>query len=191
MGADEFQEMVHTFDVCIDAKPDVELRVKLIQEEAEEFDRAVKNRDLVETVDALCDLLYVVYGAADVFQIDLYTEEATKTPIKPGVKWELLVNELGDFNDEINDVVKCLRASHDFGRPSLERYLSSLAQGLWACAAEGLGIDLRPFFREVHRTNMLKLTGPKREDGKQLKPPGWEPPRIQAMLEELQLHDAN
>lgn len=53
------------------------------------------------------------------------------------------------------------------------------------CGAEGLGVDLRPFFREVHRTNMNKLKGPKREDGKQLKPDGWKPPRIEAMLYRL------
>ncbi len=183
MGADEFQEMVATFNKSIGTGPDIELRVKLIQEEAEEFDSAVKNRDLVETVDALCDLLYVVYGAADVFNINLDTLEAPQAPTVPGVKWELVHSQLGDFNDEVNDVVVCLRNLDSLG--NLNRYLTGLAQGLWVCSAEGFGIDLRPFFREVHRTNMLKLTGPKREDGKQLKPPGWEPPRIKAMLEQL------
>lgn len=43
-------------------------------------------------------------------------------------------------------------------------------------SAVTMGIDLEPFFEEVHRANMEKTTGPKRADGKQLKPEGWQPP---------------
>jgi predicted HAD superfamily Cof-like phosphohydrolase len=52
-------------------------------------------------------------------------------------------------------------------------------------AAVTFGIDLRPFWDEVHRTNMAKAGGPKREDGKQLKPDGWQPPDIAGVLEDL------
>ena len=48
-------------------------------------------------------------------------------------------------------------------------------------AAE-FGIDLEPFWNEVHRSNMEKLGGEKRADGKQLKPDGWEPPDIEGIL---------
>ena len=48
-----------------------ELRIRLIQEEAEEFAAAVRARDLPEMVDALCDLLYVTYGAAVALGVDL------------------------------------------------------------------------------------------------------------------------
>lgn len=50
-------------------------------------------------------------------------------------------------------------------------------------AAVEFGIDLEPFFDEVHRTNMLKEGGATREDGKLLKPPGWQPPKIAEELE--------
>ena len=49
----------------------VELRMKLIREEVEELEDAVKNHDLTETIDALSDILYVVYGAGSSFGIDL------------------------------------------------------------------------------------------------------------------------
>jgi predicted HAD superfamily Cof-like phosphohydrolase len=88
-----------------------QLRVSLIQEEAGEFAAAVAAGDLVETVDALCDLLYVTYGAA----VDL-------------------------------------------------------------------GVDLEPFFAEVHRSNMAKVGGTRRADGKWLKPAGWTPPDIAGLL---------
>jgi predicted HAD superfamily Cof-like phosphohydrolase len=90
-----------------------ELRVRLIQEEATEFAEAVRDRDLPEMVDALCDLLYVTYGAA-----------------------------------------------------------------------VALGVDLEPFFDEVHASNMAKVGGSRREDGKWMKPAGWQPPEIARLLRE-------
>lgn len=44
------------------------------------------------------------------------------------------------------------------------------------------GIDLRSIFVEVHRTNMAKLIGNQRHDGKILKDENWEPPRIKQLL---------
>ncbi len=60
--------------------------------------------------------------------------------------------------------------------------------GLMNC----LGIPIDKVFAEVHRSNMTKaVLGPdgkctviKREDGKILKPAGWEPPNIAAILAE-------
>lgn len=51
--------------------------------------------------------------------------------------------------------------------------------------ADVLGVDLEPFFEEVHHTNMQKLAGPKDANGKQLKPEGWQPPRIADMLKSI------
>jgi predicted HAD superfamily Cof-like phosphohydrolase len=100
-------------------RPDLErfpgaLRVRLIQEEADEFAQAVAEGDLAEMVDALCDLLYVTYGAA----VDL-------------------------------------------------------------------GVDLQPFFAAVHHSNMAKVGGRRREDGKWLKPEGWTPPDVAGLLARL------
>ena len=40
-----------------------ELRVRLLQEELDELKEAIKNNDIVEVADALCDLQYVLSGA--------------------------------------------------------------------------------------------------------------------------------
>lgn len=48
-----------------------ELRIKLIKEELEEFLVAEGANDLIEVADALADLVYVIYGAALEYGIDL------------------------------------------------------------------------------------------------------------------------
>ena len=115
-----YQALVRTFMKAVDqntpTKPTLDqypydLRSRLILEEANEFVTAADEHDSVAMIDALCDILYVTYGAAN-----------------------------------------------------------------------AMGIDLDPFFFEVHRANMDKLGGPMREDGKQLKPEGWKPPDIQRLL---------
>jgi predicted HAD superfamily Cof-like phosphohydrolase/ribonuclease HI len=44
------------------------------------------------------------------------------------------------------------------------------------------GIDADAVFNEVQRANLAKTAGPRRPDGKQLKPAGWTPPDIAAVL---------
>lgn len=91
-----------------------QLRVDLIQEELDELADAIACKSLSRTIDAVEDLLYVVYGTA-----------------------------------------------------------------------EELGFDAAPFFDEVHRSNMAKVGGGQRADGKQLKPEGWTPPDIAGLLVKL------
>jgi predicted HAD superfamily Cof-like phosphohydrolase len=90
---------------------DRELRASLIREEAAEAVEAIEKGDFIGAIDGLCDLLYVVYGAAVTF-----------------------------------------------------------------------GIDVEPFFAEVHRANMTKIGGPVRSDGKRLKPAGWLGPELEPIL---------
>jgi len=48
------------------------------------------------------------------------------------------------------------------------------------------GIDIRPVWDEVHKTNMAKKGGKLRADGKLLKPEGWKPPNIERIIKEQQ-----
>jgi predicted HAD superfamily Cof-like phosphohydrolase len=58
-----------TFNAPIIERPEIpseercQLRVSLLQEELNELSEAIKNKDLVEVADALCDLQYVLSGA--------------------------------------------------------------------------------------------------------------------------------
>lgn len=62
-------EFHKTFEAPILDKPEIpseercELRVSLLQEELNELSEAIKNKDIVEVADALCDLQYVLSGA--------------------------------------------------------------------------------------------------------------------------------
>lgn len=49
----------------------IRLRLNLIKEEIEELNEAIKVNDMKETRDAIGDILYVVYGMADIFGIDI------------------------------------------------------------------------------------------------------------------------
>jgi predicted HAD superfamily Cof-like phosphohydrolase len=106
-----------TFDIVVNQDPTVvdgrtrELRIKLIQEEFDELKEALAAEDLSSIAKEMADLLYVVYGTAVSY-----------------------------------------------------------------------GIDMDAVFREVHRSNMSKVGGSKRGDGKWVKPVTYSPARIEPIL---------
>lgn len=118
----EAQKMVREFhrefDIHVAERPSVPdpktmvLRERLIQEEFDELKEAMKAENLPAIAKELADLLYVVYGTAVSY-----------------------------------------------------------------------GIDMAPVFREVQRSNMSKVGGYKRDDGKWVKPPTYSPARIEPILE--------
>lgn len=79
MNKMQFQvlEFHEKFGVLINLKPTIpnddciDLRISLIEEELDEFVAAAKAGDIVEVADALGDLLYVVYGAAICFGLEM------------------------------------------------------------------------------------------------------------------------
>jgi predicted HAD superfamily Cof-like phosphohydrolase len=107
------------FDIVVNPVPTVadgstrRLRIQLIQEEFDELKEALAAEDLSSIAKEMADLLYVVYGTAVSY-----------------------------------------------------------------------GIDMDPVFREVHRSNMSKVGGYKREDGKWVKPATYSPARIELILAE-------
>lgn len=52
-------------------------------------------------------------------------------------------------------------------------------------AAAALGIPMDDVYREVHRSNMTKVGGPIRNDGKLLKGPDYRPPDLTKVLDRL------
>lgn len=60
-----------------------------------------------------------------------------------------------------------------------------IADTIYVCLGTGLefGLPMVPVWQEVHRTNMLKVGGTTRPDGKIMKPNGWQAPQIKAIIE--------
>lgn len=88
------------------------LRIRLIQEEFDELKEAMASGDLAAVAKEMADLLYVTYGTAVSY-----------------------------------------------------------------------GIDMEPVFQEVHRSNLSKVGGYKRADGKWVKPPTYSPADTNTILE--------
>ena len=93
----------------------IKLRLNLIQEELDEFDQALKNKDLKEVADALTDILYVTYGAGHAFGIDLDScfEEVQNSNM----------SKLGEDGKPIyNDKGKVMKGPNYF-KPDLSKYI--------------------------------------------------------------------
>ena len=75
------------------------------------------------------------------------------------------------------------------GKHNLAAIAKELADLLYVVygTAVSYGIDMDPVFREVHRSNMSKIGGYKREDGKWVKPPSYSPAVIEPILAEQQV----
>lgn len=86
----------------------------------------------------------------------------------------LVLEEAGELEDAILD-------------QDLEQILDGLCDLLYVTYGTaltfGLGGVLKEAFAEVHRSNMTKAGGPKRKDGKVMKPEGFSPPDLQSILQ--------
>ncbi len=74
--------------------------------------------------------------------------------------------------------------------PAIAKELADLLYVVYGTAVS-YGIDMAPVFREVQRSNMSKVGGYKREDGKWVKPPTYSPARVAPILESQQKRSAS
>ena len=99
----------------------IKLRLDLIDEEIKELHEAITNNDIIETRDALADILYVVYGMADVLGINIDTYfntyffnildstniDNTHKNIKNKNNMKLINDIYKDTEDNTNNSCKC------------------------------------------------------------------------------------
>lgn len=109
-----------------------------------------------------------------------FDQPVNNKPFLPGkdereLRYKLMVEEFKEYTDaeEQNDIVEIADA------------LADMIYIICGTAAS-YGIPLEAVFSEVHDSNMAKL-GPdgkpiKREDGKIIKPEGWQPPDVVGVL---------
>lgn len=114
---------------------------------------------------------------------------APDTPTPPGR--DLLALRLTLIREEVAEVEEAaqvldiqLERSEPADLGPLAHELADLLYVTYG-ALLALGADPDAVFAEVHRANLAKTSGPKRFDGKQLKPEGWQPADVRAVLDRL------
>ncbi len=107
-------------------------------------------------------------------QFDIHVAESPSVPdSKTTALRERLIQE--EF-DELKE------AMHAGNLPGIAKELADLLYVVYGTAVS-CGIDMDPVFREVQRSNMSKVGGYKRDDGKWIKPPTYSPARIEPLLD--------
>lgn len=195
----KFEQTVQT-EQTIPPKETKILRFRLIQEELSELLEAYFLKEyshddyLIETADAICDMIYVLYGIyADYgnyvtdFREETFNEIVFQYATEPTDKelylelltFNILPNFIGSlYISMIND---------DF---------NSISLGIWLIEKALLklsnlyGFPIEELFDEVHRSNMSKLHNGvvvKNEHGKVVKSPEYSPADIRGILEKNSL----
>lgn len=192
----EFHKVYNLPSPDIKSIPDVDrqnLRLSLIKEEARELTDAIKDNDIVEVVDALADLRYVVLGSA--IECGLDREDIkpalpkiilNKLQTKPIIPDEEVLNILGvdlyigirglEYHFKIDDL-SGVKLNLCFLMDSIQNYV-------YAC---GLQDKFEDCHDEVQRSNMSKLDENgkpiyRESDGKVLKGPNFSPPNLRKIL---------
>lgn len=105
--------------------------------------------------------------------------DASLAPIELPIDEDASESVLANARSEVEKAIDNYVIAADL--PEIADALADIAYVVEGMSVE-CGINSEPVLAEVHRTNMLKTTGPIREDGKRLKPPGWTPPNIAGEL---------
>ncbi|CAM3769445.1 hypothetical protein [Deinococcus frigens] len=112
---------------------------------------------------------------------------AVPTPEVLALRHTLIIEEGAEVDAEFARLAQRLRVGEEVEAADLAALAHELADLLYVTygAFVTLGIDADAIFAAVHRANMGKAAGPRRADGKQLKPPAWQPADSRAVLERL------
>ena len=99
---------------------------------------------------------------------------------------------IDEERDEVAEAVETCIAEGESALAALAHELADLLYVTYG-AFWALGVDPDPVFAAVHEANMKKVSGPRRADGKILKPADWEPADVAAVVAKLkhQLPESN
>jgi len=170
---------VPTLDV-----PEKELRLNLIVEEVHELRDAIREDDLVETFDALLDIIWVTYGALLTFGLDKNADGDIE-PTQPLTPQELIAELVYECHrldtalmvfEDINHVYSSLLRILELCYGAILTFGLPFEQGIEEVARSNrskLGLDGKPIYRE--------------SDRKVLKGPNYSPPDLKRILHAAQI----
>lgn len=162
----------------------------VMQEERESYDRTRQVRELFEVVlpdQERLDKPGIPSDATVRFRLRLITEEYIELitsvyAISHKVKSPVYGPKFREFVEYLDYIIDNLPIAVDF--PACIDALGDIDVVVEG-ARIAFGVDGRPIALAIHQANMAKKDGPKREsDGKRLKPPGWKPADVAALLRE-------
>jgi predicted HAD superfamily Cof-like phosphohydrolase len=167
------------------------LRQRLLSEEFAEYRAAEAESDIIEVADALADIAYLVCGTAIVYGLAPKGHFSARFANFGSLLMRPALPTGDRASQRVSRMAQISRAHDAYtqaeGRDDLagiNQALQDLLDAAFTCAYI-YSIPLASVFAEVHRSNMAKRVDGvvlRRADGKIIKPPGWQPPNIQAVL---------
>jgi predicted HAD superfamily Cof-like phosphohydrolase len=145
-----FEVETYKGDNFFDEEALVKFRMALITEEVQELKDAVSADDLIEIIDALTDILYVVYGAFAAFNMG--------NRIELDLDYKVLKQKYARLNiSDIEDSYTFLKeAINDKDKNAVGMHLENLIMYCYEALIH-LGIHPADSFEIVHLSNMSKL----------------------------------
>lgn len=111
-----------------------------------------------------------------------------KTVVQPSLevltlRHKLIQEEYEEMTEALEELTAVLQTNHP---ADITHWVHELTDLLYVTygAILACGVDADAVFAEVHRANLSKVGGPRRADGKLLKPPGWQPANVRAVIEQ-------
>lgn len=141
----------------------VEFRISQVEEEFNELVDAIKKEDFIECIDAICDLMYFVYGSFLVFGVD-FDEYEYKSKVRNfgccTNNTDVFVADKSGLQTQmaiLSQALALIQLSHE--EKDFDTMLKFFAKLEAVCKSIGtlLGVDVNKCFAEVHRSNMTKL----------------------------------
>jgi predicted HAD superfamily Cof-like phosphohydrolase len=102
------------------------------------------------------------------------------------LRHRLIQEEYEEVTEAWERLTAVLQTNNPAQPADLTNWVHELADLLYVTygAILACGVDADAVFAELHRANLSKAGGPRRADGKLLKPPGWQPADVRGVIEQ-------
>jgi predicted HAD superfamily Cof-like phosphohydrolase len=102
------------------------------------------------------------------------------------LRHRLIQEEYEEVTEAWERLTAVLQTNNPAQPTDLTNWVHELADLLYVTygAILACGVDADAVFAELHRANLSKAGGPRRADGKLLKPPGWQPADVRRVIEQ-------